>query len=129
MKVMIVFLALVLLCVPILAFSTDMNRYQRMQAALKSLAENCAHAGALCVDAQALSKGDLKIDAQAAGEYVRLLLSRPVASELSGGRIRADIAADGPVCTVRLDYDGPDIFRLPFLEVTHITRSSAYEWK
>jgi hypothetical protein len=147
LKVFIVFMALLVLNVGFLGHSADMDRYARLQRQLKWLAEEGASGAALLRDEAEYSAGRLCVDRQAAEGYIAYLLEHHQSQLLSDpssaisahmevydekkGYEGADaygIPETGPAVALRLEWDGPDLFRLPFLTVTHLERTVTYQW-
>ena len=141
MKVMLVFLGLLVLGTVAVAHRGDMERYVRLQAELKALAEECAVGAALYYDEEAYSLGLLVIDRQEAEKYI-LALTQAAEQRLGpdGGTVlshsmvikddvsHSDVLGDtSPSVTVQLQLLLPDLFRLPFLTVRQITRGAEYE--
>ena len=148
MKTFIVFLALVLVFVSFLAFTSDMDRYVKLQDHLKILAEDCACGSSLFSDEREFAAGRLVIDQSDAEGYVAFLIrkAQECMPPLAEGRISAKLtiyddekgydgaAAYGfspgrPGAVVTLTYTGPDMFRLPFFSVTKVTRTAVYRWE
>ena len=148
MKVFIVSLAMLLVFVSFLAFSADMDRYVQMQEHLKALAEDCAAGCALFTDEEAYSEGVMVIDSADARAYTAFLIGKAQKSmpPLANGAIEASVrifddrkgyegiteyglVSGIPGSAVTLTYTGEDIFRLPFITVTDIRRTAAYQWE
>ena len=148
MKTFIVFLALLLVFTSFLCYTSDMDRYVKLQNHLKALAEDCACGCTLFADENEYSEGRLVIDENSACRYTDFLIREAVRNmpPLADGKVSADItiyddakgyegaAAQGfrsglPGAVVTLVYTGPDMFRLPFLKVTKVTRTAVYQWE
>jgi len=149
MKVFIVFLAMMLVLTSFIAFSADMDRYVRLQAHLKALAEECAAGAALFTDESRYAEGDMVIDYDYAYAYTGFMADMSIAGDppFRGGEIRPEIIifddekgysgieAYGlrkrkPTVVVTLEYVSPrDIFRLPFLTEYTVTRTATYQWE
>lgn len=141
MKVFLVFLGLLMAGTLAVAHRGDMERYVRLQADLKALAEECAVGAALYYDEEAFGRGLLVIDRQEAEKYVASLVQaageRFGATEGVSLTHTLEIEDDGspgnvpggpsPSVTVRLALALPDLFRLPFLNVRQIDRGAEYE--
>lgn len=147
MKVLIVFLALLMINISFLSYHADMDRYVKLQTNLKAAAEEAAVGASLCQDEEQYGKGYLVIDENDAEEYISF-----VAEEIEGTLpdfIEADVryemkifddikGYDGmemygledayPSVWVKLVVDSKDLFRLPFLEKTQTNRSAIYQW-
>ncbi len=135
MKTFIVFLALLLLFVSMIVYSTDMQNYVQLQSHLKSIAEECAAGGALELDPAAYAQGEMSIDVDAASEYADLVIrSVNVAnSPLNNGDLEVSVRLLSPsaieATVVYTAGEGYDIFRMPFLSVRRAERRAVYEWK
>ena len=135
MKTFIVFLSFCLVFVSALVYTTDMQAYVQLQNHMKAIAEECAAGGALELDAQAYSQGDISIDEEAASRYADLIIQtvKVANSPLSNGTLDASVRVISPTAieaTVIYTADeGYDIFRLPFLSARSAVRVAVYEWK
>ena len=148
MKTFIVFLALMLVFTAFLSYTSDMGRYVQLQNHLKALAEDCACGCSLFADEDEYSEGRLVIDEDSAQRYASFITREAVQSmpPLAKGHVSASVMIyddakgyDGseaygfvsglPGTVVTLTYTGPDMFRLPFLTVTDITRTAVYQWE
>ncbi len=147
MKLFITFLALLIVCLSLLCFSTDIDRYAKLQLHMKALAEDCAAGSMLFTDAGEYAAGRIVINEGDAAKYVDFLLSRASGSHelFREGCLEAEIrlfdeqkgyegaesfgiTKEHPSCVVLLNWEGPDIFRLPFLELRSASRVAVYEW-
>lgn len=148
MKTFIVFLALILVFTSFLCYTSDLDRYVKLQNHLKALAEDCACGSSLFADENEYSEGRLVIDESSALRYTDFLTREAVRNmpPLADGHISAKVtiyddakgyegaAAYGfksglPGAVVTLTYSGHDMFRLPFLKVTQVTRTAVYQWE
>jgi len=132
MKVFLVFLALAVVFSGLLIFSSDMREYMILQSRLKILAEDCAHAAALCIDeAASAASGSVQIDierGQAAAE--RLLESSDLLDAFGSAEVSIRIRFESPGCVrAELNWRGRDMFRLAYIEKKEAARSAAYEWR
>ncbi|HWQ78296.1 MAG TPA: hypothetical protein VN381_05745 [Anaerovoracaceae bacterium] len=157
MKVFIVFMGLLIINVSFLSYQGDLGRYVRCQAFLKATAEECAAGAALYYDEAAYSDGQFRFNYAEGQEFIKYFLAESkeemplprdsaIAFEVTfrddylgyeggdeseGGSGDEDGAGqDGgniPSVTVELTAVTGDLFRLPFLEVTEITRAAKYE--
>lgn len=143
-----VFLGLFIINISFLTYQTDMDRYVKGQVFLKALAEECAAGAALYYDAEEYSHGRLVFNYEEGEKYIKYIIdsTRSKSPFLQLGKLSYQTEfqdddlgyKDGeghnlsyekgvPSLTVTLTYDIPDMFRLPFIEVTQITRMSRYE--
>ena len=148
MKTFIVFLALLIVFTSFLSYTSDLDRYVKLQNHLKALAEECALGSSLFADEDEYSEGRLVIDEISAQEYTGFLTREAVLimPPLEKGSLSAEVKiyddAKGyegaaeygfisglPGVVVTLTYTGPDMFRLPFLEITEVTRTAVYQWQ
>ncbi len=147
MKLFITFLGLLIVCLSLLCFSSDIDRYAKLQLHMKALAEDCSAGSMLFTDAAEYAAGRIVIKEDDVSEYVNFILSRASGSHelLREGRLEAEIrlfderkgyeGADAfgiekerPSCVITLRWEGPDIFRLPFFELRSASRTAVYEW-
>lgn len=147
MKVFIVFFAMLIINISFLSFSSDMDRYVMLQSHLKALAEESAAGASLFYDREAYSRGILCIDQENAGAYIEFLLEKAKShyAIFSGGSIESKelffddiigyenafayhIHKENPAIVVTLTYCGEDLFRLPFFNVSVVSRTATYQW-
>lgn len=124
MKTYIVFTALLLVFTMFLVFSQDMNRYIRIQVDLKALADDCANAGALCIDETG------SIDAEKAKSAAMQIIAE--SSQFPDGKvwIKGYTASKNKRgFRIRLVYSCGELFRLPFLSAKSVSRLSEYTWE
>ncbi len=147
MKTFLTFLGLLVVCLSLLCFTSDMDRYAKLQLHMKALAEECAAGSVLFTDDEAYARGQVVFRGEDARKYVDFLVQR--AQSDSGlflkGRMAAQIRLfddekgyDGliaykvkqirPCSVVTLFWEGPDLFRLPFFRLTNAKRAAVYEW-
>lgn len=148
MKAFIIFLALMILFTSFLSYTSDLERYVKLQNHLKALAEDCACGSSLFADENEYAEGRLVIDEKSALNYTDFLTREAVLNmpPLAEGSINAEVKIyddakgyDGaavygfksglPGTVVTLTYTGPDMFRLPFLTLTEVTRTAVYQWE
>ncbi|NMA93948.1 MAG: hypothetical protein GX975_04715 [Clostridiales bacterium] len=147
MKLFITFLGLLIVCLSLLCFSSDIDRYAKLQMHMKALAEDCAAGSMLFTNAEEYAAGRIVINEDDAARYVDFLLSRASGSYelLREGRLEAEIRLfderkgyegsdvfgiekECPSCVITINWEGPDIFRLPFFELRTASRTAVYEW-
>ena len=146
MKTFLTFLGLLVVCLSLLCFTSDMDRYAKLQLHMKALAEECAAGSVLFTDDEAYSQGQVVFREEDAEKYVDFMLRQAQGDALYlKGRLSAEIRLfddekgyDGliayhvrqirPCSVVRLYWQGPDLFRLPFFRLTDATRTAVYEW-
>ncbi|MBQ8589569.1 MAG: hypothetical protein IJ486_03850, partial [Firmicutes bacterium] len=147
MKVLIVFLALLLVNISFLSYHSDMDRYEKLQVNLKAAAEEAAAGAALCQEESQYGKGFLVIDRTGAEEYVAFMaedmerrLPKAMEAEVEyelkifddekgyDGLEVYGISETYPAVWVRMTVTSRDMFRLPFLEKTVTKRSAVYQW-
>lgn len=148
MKPFIVFLALLIVNVSFLSFHSDMTRYEKLQVYLKAAAEEAACGGALFQDEEAYGRGVLAIKENEAQNYVNFVMEQ-TESELQksiAGKVEYEVEIfddqrgydrceeyglkpGTPAVRVSMLVTCRDLFRLPFLRVEQIRRSSVYQWQ
>lgn len=141
MKIFFVFLGLMIANVTFLSYQSDFSRYLELQTMLKALAEDCAAGAALYYEEEEYSRGFFVIQEEEAIQFVEAqvnqatrLLSQEAGETLSYEMVIHDdrsfdldreTSSPSVMVTIRLDTE--DLFRLSFLKVDHIVRSSKYE--
>ena len=147
MKTFLTFLGLLVVCLSLLCFTSDMDRYAKLQLHMKALAEECAAGSVLFTDDESYSQGLVVFRGSDAGDYVDFMLGKAQSDSalFLGGSLMAELRLfddekgyDGliayhvhqtrPCSVVRLYWSGPDLFRLPFFSLTEATRTAVYEW-
>ena len=147
MKTFLTFLGLLVVCLSLLCFTSDMDRYAKLQLHMKALAEECAAGCVLFTDEESYSQGLVVFREQDAGEYVDFMLRKAQSDSplFLKGTLSAEIRLfddekgyDGliayhvrqmrPCSVVRLSWNGPDLFRLPFFSLRSAQRTAVYEW-
>ncbi len=146
MKTFLTFLGLLMVCLSLLCFTSDMDRYAKLQLHMKALAEDCAAGCVLFTDEAEYAQGCIVFDEADARRYVNFLLEKAESSDLYlNGSLRAElrlfddergyeglrawrVKQDRPCGVVLLRWDGPDLFRLPFFSLTSARRTAVYEW-
>ena len=140
MKVFIVFLCILLVSVGFLVYEGDYSNYLRLGEYLKDLAEEAAIAAAMYFDAHNFGQG-LYILSETEGEKaVGYMIAEANASlaQVREGILTyelelfdAEKGFDGndtyPSAKVTVTYTCEDLFRLPFLRVTSVSRQGKYE--
>ena len=131
MKVFVVFLAIMIIFCGLFIFESDMSRYMRLQKDLKLLAEDCAEAAALCIDEVRSSRtGKPVIDLDKGRKAALRLLDSSALLKPYGGKAEVTVSPEGDLrVSAEIKWNGPDIFRLSFIEVCSAHRKAAYEWK
>lgn len=142
MKVFIVFLSLLIVNVSALVFQGDLGCYMHEQLLLKEAAEECAAGAALLIDEEEYSYGRIIFDYQAGEKYAQEYLEyiKRNSKVISKGKISCKLTFedDGkgysdsnieniPSISSEIVVKSEDIFRLPFIEVTRLERSTRYE--
>ena len=147
MKVFIVFFAMLIINISFLSYNSDMDRYVKLQAHLKALAEESAAGASLFYDREAYSEGSIYFDTESASEYVEFIVENADAhyAIFSEGNITSEevyfddmsgygslqdynVQKENPAVVVRLTYFGRDLFRLPFICVQTVSRTATYQW-
>lgn len=146
MKTFLTFLGLLVVCLSLLCFTSDMDRYAKLQTHMKALAEECAAGSVLFTDDEAYSQGSVVFREADAGKYVAFMLQEAQGDALYlKGHLTAELRLfddekgyDGlvayhvyrmrPCSVVSLFWEGPDLFRLPFFSLTSAKRTAVYEW-
>ena len=146
MKTFLTFLGLLVVCLSLLCFTSDIDRYAKLQLHMKALAEECAAGSVLFTDDLAYSQGLVVFRESDARDYVEFMLNKAESEPLYlKGSLSAELRLfddekgyDGliayhvrqirPCSVVRLSWSGPDLFRLPFFSLTGAKRTAVYEW-
>ena len=146
MKTFLTFLGLLVVCLSLLCFTSDMDRYAKLQTHMKALAEECAAGSVLFTDDEAYSQGSVVFREADAGKYVSFMLQQAQGDALYlKGHLTAELRLfddekgyDGliayrvyrmrPCSVVSLYWEGPDLFRLPFFSLRTAKRTAVYEW-
>ena len=146
MKTFLTFLGLLVVCLSLLCFTSDMDRYAKLQLHMKALAEECAAGSVLFTDDVSYSQGLVVFHESDAVEYVDYMMRRAQSDPLFlKGHLTAEIRLfddekgyDGliayhiyqvrPCSVVRVSWSGPDLFHLPFFSLTEAERTAVYEW-
>ncbi len=147
MKTFLTFLGLLVVCLSLLCFTSDMYRYEKLQLHMKALAEECAAGCVLFTDDENYSQGLVVFRESDAGAYTQFLLGRAQTNQalyLNGslsaeirlfddekgyeGLIAYRVRQARPCSVVVLSWKGPDLFRLPFFSLTTAKRTAVYEW-
>lgn len=145
MKVFIVFMGIFVIHVSFLSYQGDMGRYVQARNFLKAAAEECAAGAALYYDQEAYSRGEFRFSYEEGRDYIEYILEKgmetaplPASSSITYEVFFEDDhlgyegnpgggSKDIPSVTVALKAETEDLFSLPFLEVTEITRAARYE--
>ena len=146
MKTFLTFLGLLIICLSLLSFTSDLDRYAKLQLHMKALAEECAAGSVLFTDGEAYAKGLIVFSPDDAQEYIDFMLQRAEGDALFlRGKLSAQLVLfddekgyDGliayhvhrmrPCSVVTLYWEGTDLFRLPFFSLKHAKRTAVYEW-
>lgn len=129
MKGFIVFLGLLLVGVWAVGYQGDMGRFIHAQMFLKAEAEECAAGAALQLSEEAFSEGRIEFDRAAGQEYADAHLAHSM-KRFHGIRVNGyncRLTFEGRAVTAKITLMTEDIFKLPFLTVTEVTRESRYE--
>ena len=140
MKIFIVFLCVLIVSVGFFIYEGDLSNYLRLRDYIKNLAEEASIAAAMYYDEAGFGQG-LYILSETEGEKAVSYLMANANRSLS--RVREGILTyelecfdaekgfDGtdryPSAKVTVTYTCEDLFRLPFLRVTSLTRQGKYE--
>ena len=147
MKTFLTFLGLLVVCLSLLCFTSDMDRYAKLQLHMKALAEECAAGSILFTDEESYSQGLVVFCESDALEYVDFMLRKAQSDSplFLNGALTAELRLFDdekgyagltayhvkqirPCSVVRLFWEGPDLFRLPFFSLTGAARTAVYEW-
>jgi hypothetical protein len=140
MKVLLVFLALMMLNLTFISYKGDLNRYLQLRTFLKAVAEESAGGAALYYDEEAFGFGNMIIKDRDAELFVDSLVMRAgqllsledgesldyemvILDDRDGGAARGL----SPTVEVILTLTSRDLFRLPFLTVEQVSRAAKYE--
>jgi len=141
MKVFIVFLGLLVLNVSYLSYQGDMEKFVREQAFLKFTAEECAAGAALMLNEDEYGQGEVVFDYVEARLYAENHLRYVAENSKLEGVLNCELIFQDdqtgydngqdsvPSVTATVTLETKDIFRMPLISVTEISRSSRYEWK
>ncbi len=125
MKVLIVFLSLLLVFSMALSYAEDMHGYMRAQRLLKMLAEDCAEAGALTID----EKSEMIDAGKALAAAEEILISSAMFPSGSVYISSYEVTREGKGFKLCLLYAADDFFRLPFIDISSVSRISEYAWE
>ena len=131
MKVLLVFLAVLFLNLNCFVYTNDMSRYEKIQVRLKAAAEDCASGAALYFQEEAYGQGEFQIDEQDGEKYIRVFLEE-AEQDMRGyldGSLSGAMDFDEQEVRVSVTYTGKDLFRLPFLQKSTVTRTASYRWE
>ena len=146
MQTFLTFLGLLVVCLSLLSFTSDMDRYAKLQTHMKALAEECAAGSVLFTDEEAYSQGLVVFREEDADDYVAFMLRRAESDALYlkghmtaalrlfddekgyDGLIAYHVTQMRPCSVVTVYWEGPDLFRLPFFRLTRAKRTAVYEW-
>jgi hypothetical protein len=142
MKVFIVFLCVLILSVGFFVYESDLSNYLRLESYLKALSEEAAVAAAMYYDEQRFGQGFYILSETEGLKAVGYLVTEAnrALSEVREGILTyrlelfdAEKGFDGtdahPSAKVTVTYTSSDLFRLPFLRVTSVTRQGKYAVK
>jgi len=132
MKVFLVFMGILFINLSFLAYNGDMAQFEKMQLFLKATAEDCAAGASLYYDEEKYSKGEWCIREDEAGKYIvtQVKYAEEKLNKAYSGRIEYQVSYDEKEVQVKLCYRSEkDLFRLPFLSVSEVSRTAKYEWK
>ena len=144
MKVFIVACAVFMMGFTCLVYETDMGAYMYEQETLKMVTEEASCRGALCLDGEAYSRGEIVFDRELADRCIEEYMDTIGGLFLNGSGYSREYtviyeddmsgyAADNvehcPSVTVEMSITTDDFFRLPVLSADTITRRSKYELK
>lgn len=131
MKVFIVFLGLLMVNLNFFAYTSDLNRFEKLEQRLKAAAEDCASGAALYYDHDLYGEGLYHIDQRKAQDYIAAQLEA-AEKELNKYLIctlSAQAEFQDRSVVVAVNYQGEDLFRQPFLKKTEVTRIAEYKWE
>lgn len=144
MKVYLSFTAIVTVLLMTMCFGADMKLYEREQWVFKEMTEEMAAGAALYLDEEMYGEGLIAFDYDKGEEYAKRYLenSKKNSFVLNSGSSEINISFEDdkrgygidnaqrvPAVTVELVSEHRDIFRLPFLSVKNMSRTSRYELK
>jgi mevalonate kinase len=140
MKVLIVFLAMLVINTSFIVHQGDLNRYVRLQTFLKAVCEEAAAGASLYYDEESYSHGLMVINQEEGRKYIDYLVSQAEQSLGIGDMesLAAEIqivddmgdalgAGTSPSVTVTLYLNVEKLFRLPFINRKQVVRSARYE--
>ncbi len=139
MKVFIVFLCVLIVSVGFFVYEGDLSGYLRLEDYLKNLAEEASIAAAMYYDPSKFGQGLYILSETEGLKAVDYLVSEAnlALSDVREGILTyelelfdAEKGFDGtdthPSAKVTVTYTCADLFRLPFLRVTSVTRQGKY---
>ncbi len=108
-----------------LSYVQDMHGYMLAQRLLKMLAEDCAEAGALTID----EKSGMIDEGKALAAAEEILISSALFPSGSVYISSYEVTHEGRGFKVCLLYMAGDFFRLPFIDISSVSRISEYAWE
>ena len=140
MKVLIVFLAMLIVNTTFIVHQGDLNKYVRLQAFLKAVCEEAAAGASLYYDEEYYSRGLMVINQDEGRKYIDYQVAQAEQNLGIGGmesltaeiQIVDDISGVlesgmSPSVTVTLYLHVKDLFRLPLMNRDQVVRSARYE--
>lgn len=131
MKVFLVFLALLFINLNFFVYSSDLQRYEKIEMRMKAAAEDCAAGSALYYEEETYGEGHFQIDKKRAEDYMYMQLAEAEQDlkQYVRGKLTGCIEVGERETMVTVIYQGEDLFRLPFLEKTNLKRVAKYKWE
>ncbi len=142
MKTYIVFLAMMIAGLTALSYNTDMMSFVYEENLLKAVAEECASGAAMLQDEEAYSEGRTVFDREKGVKYADDHVEYVICRHSKGKSYDVSLefeddekgystgnAACIPTVIATVSMECDDMFRLPFITVTGVTRKAAYELK
>ena len=103
MKTFLTFLGLLVVCLSLLCFTSDMDRYAKLQLHMKALAEECAAGSVLFTDDLAYSQGLVVFRESDARDYVEFMLNKAESEPLY---LKGSLSAELRLFDDEKGYDG-----------------------
>ncbi|MCR5481456.1 MAG: hypothetical protein K6F52_01485 [Clostridia bacterium] len=142
MKIYIVFLAMLLAGITALSYNSDMMKFVYEENLLKAVAEECASGAAMLQNEDAYSEGQTVFEEAEGLEYAQNHINYALSKKngVKSFEVSLEFEDDEkgyseknsmliPTVTATVTMKCEDIFRLPFITVSEVTRTSAYELK
>lgn len=140
MKVLIIFLGLLALDVCFMSYQGDIEKFVRQQAMLKFMAEECAASAATFLDTEKFAEGDIVFDYVEGKRYTEEFIEFTKEKVGWEGTVSFDLVyeddlqgyqmenvEENPAVIAHLTLEAEDLFRLPFLTLTKMERSTRYQ--
>ncbi len=141
-KVFIVFMSVFIFSVYAISFQGDLNSYCREELVFKEITEEAAAGASLLIEEEEFSIGNIVFDYEKGKEYAAEYINHSKINSriLQKGKETFSIEFQDdkmgydrdntekiPAVRVTLKCETKDMFRIPFVKVCHMERTSEYE--